>query len=127
VSRVVLDASAVLAVLGDEPGARLVVPHLGNSAMSTVNLAEVQAKLVHRGVPPNEATLAIAHVVKEFLDFNYEQAVFAGSLISSTKALGLSLGDRACLALAHQLKAPVYTADQAWKQLQLGMAIHVVR
>jgi PIN domain nuclease of toxin-antitoxin system len=126
-SRVVLDASAALAVLADEPGAELLIPHLGNSAMSTVNLAEVQGKLMSRGMSEVAATAAIIGIVSEFLPLDFSQAVYAGSLIPQTKVLGLSLGDRCCLALAFHLKAPVYTTDKAWKSLKLGFPIHIVR
>ena len=59
--------------------------------------------------------------------FTTEQAKLAGSLIAQTGALGLSLGDRACLALGITLQAPIYTADKSWKNLRLGVHIHLVR
>jgi ribonuclease VapC len=124
---VVLDASAALAVLADEPGAKQLIPHLGDAVMSTVNLAEVQGKLMGWGMSEVTATAAIIRVVSEFLPLDFSQAVYAGSLIPQTRALGLSLGDRCCLALAFHLKAPAYTTDKAWKSLKLGFPIHVVR
>jgi len=128
VSRIVLDASALLAVLNREPGAEKLTPQLLSAATSsTVNLAEVQGKLVSRGITPDEAWEAALSPIREAAVFTGEQAKIAGSLIAQTSSLGLSLGDRACLALGIALKAPVYTADRSWKNLKLGVRIHLVR
>jgi len=124
----VLDASAVLAVLNNEPGADKLTPELlSNAASSTVNLAEVHSKLVSAGGDPDEAWEDTLAPVREAIPFTSEQAKIVGSLIPGTRSLGLSLGDRACLALALALKAPVYTADKSWKNLKLGVGIHVIR
>jgi len=128
VNRVVLDASALLALLNEEPGAEKLTPQLlSTSASSTVNLAEVQAKLVDRGLDPADAWEATLAPVRDAVDFTSEHARIAGMLIAQTRSLGLSLGDRACLALALSLKAPVYTADKSWKNLKLGVRVHVIR
>ena len=125
---IVLDASALLAVLNREPGAEKLTPQLLSAATSsTVNLAEVQSKLVSRGIKPDEAWEATISPIRESAVFTDEQAKIAGSLIARTSAFGLSLGDRACLALGIALKAPVYTADRSWKNLKLGVRIHLVR
>lgn len=127
-NRIVLDTSALLAVLNGEPGAnRLTTELLSAAVSSTVNLAEVQGKLVERGLSPDRAWAACLAPVAEAIPFTAEQAKVAGSLIAETRRLGLSLGDRACLALALALQAPVYTADRAWKNLKLGLRIHVIR
>lgn len=127
-SRVVLDASALLALLGSEPGAEKLSPELLSEAIcGTVNLAEVQSKLMRWGLADDDAWEAASGAVREIMVFTAEQARIAGSLITETSALGLSLGDRACLALAICLKAPVYTADRLWKNLKLGIRIHVLR
>ena len=127
-SRIVLDASALLAVLNREPGAEKLTPQLLSAATSsTVNLAEVQSKLVSRGIGPDEAWEAALSPIREAAVFTGEQAKIAGSLIAQTSSFGLSLGDRACLALGIALKAPVYTADRSWKNLKLGVRIHLVR
>ena len=127
-SRIVLDASALLAVLNREPGAEKLTPQLLSAATSsTVNLAEVQSKLVIRGIKPDEAWEATISPIREAAAFTDEQAKIAGSLIAQTSAFGLSSGDRACLALGIALKAPVYTADRSWKNLKLGVRIHLVR
>ena len=127
-SRVVLDASAVLALLNNESGADKLTPELLNDAIcSTVNLAEVQTKLVSAGGSPDEAWEDTLSPIREAAPFTDEQARIAGSLVAQTRAFGLSLGDRACLALGLALKAPVYTADKSWKKLKLGLRIHVIR
>jgi ribonuclease VapC len=128
VNSIVLDASALLAVLNREPGAEKLTPQLLSAAISsTVNLAEVQSKLMSRGIKPDEAWEATVSPIRESAVFTDEQAKIAGSLIAQTSAFGLSLGDRACLALAIALKAPIYTADRSWKNLKLGVRIHLVR
>jgi len=128
VSRIVLDASALLAVLNREPGAEKLTPQLLSGATSSsVNLAEVQSKLVSRGIKPDEAWEATISPIREASAFTDDQAKIAGSLIAQTSAFGLSLGDRACLALGIALKAPVYTADRSWRNLKLGVRIHLVR
>ncbi|PYP87946.1 MAG: VapC toxin family PIN domain ribonuclease [Candidatus Angelobacter sp. Gp1-AA117] len=127
-SRVVLDASAILAVLNREPGWEKLTPDLLSDAISsTVNLAEVQAKLVEKGLTPDDAWEAATSPVREPVDFTGEHAKLAGSLITQTRALGLSLGDRACLAVGLVLKVPVYTADKSWKNLKIGLRIHSIR
>jgi len=128
VNSIVLDASALLAVLNREPGAERLTSQLLSAAISsTVNLAEVQSKLVSRGIKPDEAWEATISPIRESAVFTDEQAKIAGSLIVRTSGFGLSIGDRACLALGIALKAPVYTADRSWKNLKLGVRIHLVR
>ncbi len=127
-SRIVLDASAVLAVIHQEPGYdKLTAPLLAQAVASTVNLAEVQSKLVSRGWSPHEAWEDATSPVREAVPFDAEQARIAGDLIADTRPLGLSLGDRACLALAIALEAPVYTCQSAWKKLRWKIPIHVMR
>lgn len=127
-SEIVLDASALLAVLNEEPGAEILDHELLASATSsTVNLAEVQSKLVKHGIDPEDAWEATLSPIREAAVFTRDQARIAGDLVTQTSALGLSLGDRACLALGISLKAPVYTTDRAWKNLKLGIRIHVLR
>ncbi len=94
---------------------------------STVNLAEVQAKLVTRGWSPDDAWEDATSPIREAVPFSSEQAKIAGSLVAVTRQRGLSLGDRACLALGLSLRAPIYTAEKPWGKLKLGIRIHVVR
>jgi PIN domain nuclease of toxin-antitoxin system len=124
----VLDASAILAVINAEAGADKLTPDvLAAAVCSTVNLAEVQGKLVSRGWPPEEAWEDARSPIREAIPFSAEHAKVAGSLVALTRRLGLSLGDRACLALGISLKAPVYTAEKLWIDLKLGVRIHVIR
>jgi PIN domain nuclease of toxin-antitoxin system len=124
----VLDASALLATLNCERGAdKLTVELLSTAVISAVNLAEVQSKLVDRGLSAESAWAAALVPVKEAIPFTSEQAKAAGSMVAETRAWGLSLGDRACLALGLALQAPVYTAHRSWKNLKLGVQIHVIR
>ena len=127
-SRIVLDASALLAVLNQERGAERLTPGMmSESVSSTVSLAEVQGKLVGRGMESEDAWEATLNAVGEVLDFTAEHAKLAGSLVRQTRPRGLSLGDRACLAVGIALKAPVYTADATWRNLNVGVPIHVIR
>jgi len=128
VSRGGLDASALLALLNQEPGAEKLTPELlRHATSSTVNLAEVHSKLVQRGGDPNEAWEDALSLIREASVFTEQQARIAGSLVAQNRGLGLSLGDRACLALGIALHVPVYTADRAWRGLKLGIRIHVIR
>ena len=127
-SSVVLDASALLALLSGESGAeKLTLDLLQNAVSSAVNLAEVQGKLVSRGIEADAAWQAATCSIRACVPFTDEHAKIAGTLITRTKSAGLSLGDRACLALAISLDAPVYTADRSWKDLKIGVRIHSVR
>jgi PIN domain nuclease of toxin-antitoxin system len=127
-NEVVLDASAILAYLQEERGAEnLTNEILDHAVVSTVNLAEVQSKLVKKGRAPEEAWEEILSVVKAEEPFTSDQARITGDLITMTEKYGLSLGDRSCLALAIALKAPVYTTEQVWRELKVGVPIHVIR
>jgi ribonuclease VapC len=128
VSTVVLDASALLAAINREDGHhKLTAEILSSAVCSAVNLAEVQGKLVSAGLTPDDAFELALAPVRDVIEFTASQAMIMGSIIAQTKAIGLSLGDRACLALGIALGAPVYTADKAWKNLKLPIRIHVIR
>jgi ribonuclease VapC len=128
VNKIVVDASVLLAVIHEEPGSEhLTAELLANAIVSTVNLAEVQSKLLVRGWTPEEAWVDATGTVGTTEDFTAAQAKTAGSLIAHTRPFGLSVGERACLALALELKAPVYTADRSWNKLKIGVRIHVIR
>lgn len=127
-NKLVLDSSAILAVVNAEPGhEKLTDDLLAGAVASTVNLAEVQAKLVSRGWPADLAWQDTNGLIEKAVPFEPEHARLAGDLWARTKHLGLSLGDRACLALALALNAPVYTTDKSWKNLKLNVPIHVIR
>jgi ribonuclease VapC len=127
VNDVVLDASALLAVLRAEPGAERVEPRLEGACISTVNLSEVVAKLIEDDVPEAEIRHAIGRLDLDVHAFDAHYAYITGVLRRSTRALGLSFGDRACLALAQNLGALALTADRSWSQLDLDIAIEVIR
>jgi PIN domain nuclease of toxin-antitoxin system len=123
-----LDASAVLAVLYREPGADKLPPELlAKALMSSVNLAEVQSKLVALGWDADQAWKDCTGFVDQVVPFTMEQAKRTGDLVSATRSLGLSLGDRVCLALALEQNAPVYTTDRSWRHLKLDLKIIVLR
>jgi PIN domain nuclease of toxin-antitoxin system len=127
-NEVVLDASAILTLIQHERGEeKLTDEILENAVASTVNLAEVQSKLVKKGYDPEIAWEDAQSLVTAAEPFTAEQAIIAGSLLAKTEKLGLSLGDRSCLALAIALKAPVYTTEQIWKKLKVGVPIYVIR
>lgn len=116
---VVLDASAVLALVRDEPGADKVAPHVGRAAISAVNLQEVIQELLLSGL--DEAT------TRELLDelrldvraHDVGAAYAAAALHAQTRQYGRGLGDRSCLALAMQLGVPALTADREWKKVRI--------
>jgi PIN domain nuclease of toxin-antitoxin system len=114
----VLDSSAVLALIFNEPGAETVKAALPDALLSTVNLAEIITKLVDRGLPAEVARAAVEVLGAEIVDFDSNQAYLTSELRSATRAAGLSLGDRACLALAAKRNLPAMTADRAWGKLE---------
>lgn len=124
---VVLDASALLAVLNGEPGADLVVQVLPRSTISTVNLCEVVSKLSTADMPPKDIREAIEGLPLEITPFDGEQAYSSGLLSARTQRAGLSLGDRACLNLGKTLSLPVITADKAWAKLSTGVKVKLIR
>lgn len=127
-ARTVLDASALLALLNDEPGADMAAEALdGEPVMSAVNLSEVVAKLVDAGIEAGEVRSLLDGLQIEVVAFDEESAFEAGSLRPSTRRAGLSFGDRACLALGARLAAPVLTADRGWRGLGLPVEVVVVR
>ena len=126
--RVVLDASALLVYLQRERGHLLVEPLLEASAMSAVNLSEVLQKSAAVGVSTAGLQADLQAVGLRVHVFDSEDAACAADLWASTRKLGLSLGDRACLALAKRLRVPAYTADHSWAAVQVpGVAVRTVR
>jgi ribonuclease VapC len=125
-TRNVLDSSAILAVIFKETGAEIVEPLLDNSLVSSVNLAEVFTKLSEKGMLNQRMIDDFQQLGLEIIDFNFEQAAKAAELRPLTKHLGLSLGDRSCLALAILHNATAVTADKEWQKLTLCQ-IEVIR
>jgi ribonuclease VapC len=124
---IVLDSSALLAMLFFEPGCERIAELVPQSCMSTVNLAEVLGRLARDGRALDAALDRIEQMGIVWIDFDRELALGAAALLLPTVPWGLSLGDRACLALARLRELPAVTADRAWAQLDLGIPIEVVR
>jgi ribonuclease VapC len=127
VNSVVLDASALLALLKEEPGSEVVAESIPGAAISAVNLAEVVGKLVDAGMPESSARDATLGLGLEIHPFDAEAAFVTGGLRGKTREAGLSLGDRACLALAIQRSLPAITTDRSWKSLKVGVTVRIVR
>lgn len=111
---VVLDASALLAVFNDEPGADRVIDVLDEAVINSVNLAEVAAGLIAKGKSESQARAAIRAAGCAVAEADVELALDAGFLRRLTQSAGLSLGDRFCLAQGRRLSAPVLTSDRNW-------------
>jgi PIN domain nuclease of toxin-antitoxin system len=126
-SSVVLDSSALLAFIQGEPGGEVVAGVVGDALMSSVNFAEVVTKLVERtgSLEVARAALGIANV--DVVDFDRWQAEQAGLLVRHTRPHGLSLGDRACLALAMRQAVPAMTADRVWAKVKLDVEVRLIR
>lgn len=123
----VLDASALLAYLQDEPGYDVVEAVITNSVISSVNWSEVIQKSIANDVDVTEIRDDLQALGLSVMPFSAEQAEIAGSLWQQTKQKGLSLADRACLATAQQMRVPVLTTDCAWKDLSLPLDIRIIR
>lgn len=131
----ILDASALLALLQDEPGAPAVVEAIeAGAAISTVNLSEVLGKLAERGEHVRSTVATIRQAVDRadgglrIESFTEEDGIEAADLRPRSKSQGLSFGDRACLALAARFEVPAVTADRDWADLpKVGVAVKLIR
>ena len=126
-SEVVLDASALLALLNKEPGHEEVAQTMPDAAISAINLSEVAAKLAESGMPEEVIREALEGLAMEVHDFGRDSAFQTAMLRPSTRPKGLSLADRACLALGRRLDIPVLTADRAWEGLDLEVEVRLIR
>lgn len=126
-NKVVLDASALLALLRQEPGAKAVENVLDRGLIGAVNLSEVFTKLIQYGMPSEIAYTIFAGMDIKVVPFDEELARTAANIGLATKKFGLSLGDRACLALGQHMHLPVITADRNWQDLDLGITIKLIR
>lgn len=123
----VLDASALLTVLNREPGADVVVPLLGHARMSAVNWSEVVQKAAGRGIATGDLRRNIESIGVTIIPFDAHDAEEAASLWPRTAPAGLSLADRACLALAQREGLPAVTTDRVWAGLALPIQVQVIR
>ncbi len=126
-AKVVVDASALLALLNSEQGAEAVAKALPGAVIGSVNLCEVIGKLAETGMKQEEIGRILFPLGLTIETFDEEQAYTAGILRISTKSAGLSLGDRACLGLAKKLGVPVLTADRRWLDLAIGVKVTAIR
>jgi ribonuclease VapC len=127
VASVVLDTSALLAYVNGEPGADAVAAVIGDALISAVNFSEAVAKLVDRGGSLERGRAVLGVVDLDVVDFTRALAEQAGGLIALTRSKGLSLGDRACLALAAREGLPAVTADRAWTTISVGVEVRLIR
>lgn len=128
-SHVVLDASAILALLKSERGASKVAGVIADASVCAINQAEVISHFVHLGAPLDEVRAMLAALPYTVVAADDALAWDAGYLRAATSSAGLSLGDRFCLALGKRLNAPVYTADRAWKNVagETAAKVEVIR
>ncbi|MDQ3755864.1 MAG: type II toxin-antitoxin system VapC family toxin [Acidobacteriota bacterium] len=126
-SKYVLDASAVLALLNQEPGQDRVEAVLADSCIGAVNYCEVLGKLIDAGLSEEDATESVELLNLEVVPFDADTARLTAVLRPTTKKLGLSLGDRSCLALALARRNTALTAERAWAKLKLGVKIELIR
>ena len=124
---VVLDASALLAFLHEEPGGERVSPVLEGAYVSAINWSEILQKSLQRGVNIDGMQQEFTEVGVIFEPFTPEQAETAARMFTRTCNFGLSLADRACLALAADKGARVMTADRAWRGIGLDIEIELIR
>jgi ribonuclease VapC len=127
VAEAVLDASALLAFLQNEPGAEEVAAVLSRSCISAVNLAETLSKLVEYGKPLDAVSYQMERLRIPVIPFDAEQAKLVASLWQATRVVGLSLGDRACLAVGLKTGLPVLTTERAWAQVKVGVDVGLIR
>ena len=123
----VLDASALLALLNGESGAEIVSKKIPHAKISAVNLSETVGKLMETGMPESDVYEAIESLGMETIVFDEPLAYETGKLRIKTKKLGLSLGDRACLATAKKKSLPAITADRNWLKLKTTVRIQCIR
>jgi PIN domain nuclease of toxin-antitoxin system len=126
-SDVVLDSSAILAVINREPGADRVLAVADGAVVSALIIAEVVSWMAVRAAPPDKIYDTIGNFRLLVQPFHHARAIAAGLLIIKTARRGVSLADRACLALAIELGLPVMTGDRAWRDLDLGIDIQLIR
>ena len=122
----VLDASAVLATLFDEPGGEVALA-AKDAAISAINFAEVISKLLARGLPESDAFAAARSFRMEVVPTDVVQAELAGVLHARTRQRGISMGDAFCLALAATLGVPAVTGERRWSALDLGVELTLIR
>jgi ribonuclease VapC len=122
-----LDASALLALVFEEPGAETVLAALDGAAIGAVNQAEVVELAGRRGLDPARAAAWAGELALPVIGFTAPMAARTGALLAAFRRRGLSLGDAACLGTAGVLGLPVLTADRLWTELESGVAVRLIR
>lgn len=123
----VLDASALIAFLKNEPGAEKVAAVLSRSCISPVNLAETLNKMVEYGKQLDAVAFQVERLQIPVIPFGEEEAKIVASMWKLSRPAGLSLADRACLALGLKRQLPVLTADRSWAKAEIGVKIKLIR
>lgn len=126
-NKIVFDASVILAMVHREPGYEMATEHLDKAVVSSVNFSEAVTILSRKGRSAEDIAKFLKETFLHIEDFDLEQGVIAASFDKITKEKGLSLGDRACLALAKYKNLPVLTADKVWDRLKLDIKIILIR
>jgi PIN domain nuclease of toxin-antitoxin system len=126
-SDVVIDASAVLAAINNEPGGDRGAQEARGARISALNYCEIIGWLAERGATEEDAHKVVMPFELLVEDFNRSRAMSAGLLAAKTKRRNISLGDRACLALAIELGLPALTGDRAWRDLDIGVDVRLIR
>jgi PIN domain nuclease of toxin-antitoxin system len=125
-SEIVLDASALIALLKEEAGGAKVAEVLSGARMSAVNFAEVVSHFIHIGMPAHEVDSMLDPLPVTVVDADLDLARSAGRLRTATAEAGLSLGDRFCIALATRDELPAWTADRQWRMISDAVGVKVV-
>lgn len=125
---VVLDSSAAIALLRNEPGAEVVADYIGRAAISAVNLQELVKSLALRGLEPAVIGEIVAELRLDVHPHDQDAAFAAGLLVKATERYGSGIGDRSCMALAVELGVPVLTTDREWAEVQVeGLSARIIR
>jgi ribonuclease VapC len=114
----VLDASALMALINNEPGAEFIEEYIEHACISSINFTEVLSKMLEQDVPAEAAQAVLDNFNLEVIAFEQKQILGTSLLRTQTKQYGLSLADRICLDLGKLLKLPIITTDQIWKKLK---------
>jgi PIN domain nuclease of toxin-antitoxin system len=126
-SKYILDASALLALLNNESGSEKVTGLINDCIINAVNLSEVVAKLNDYSIPEKDIKSILSKLNLNIIPFDEKLAIKAGNLRNSTKTKGLSLGDRACIATGIFFKLPIITTDTVWAELEIKAKFVFIR
>lgn len=127
-SKIVFDSSAIIALFAKEKGYEFIKQHMKNAIISSVNIAEVYKYCINvQNLTEDDTKSLIEMLDIKIIDFNNEQALITASLVSKTKQYGLSLGDRACIALAIIGNHSIITCDTIWQKVDVGIEFIMAR